>query len=386
MRKQLQIFVSLVVLLLFIVGLSQTSFAKAKEYKFIEKNADIIIFVNNDPDDPGFSYVTNLWRERFDIKETSVKNEAITQLYSELPISTIVGAVYLPQKAFDEDKEPIYPEFIVIIEARKKQEIFKEALDVLIKKRKPLKKIKHEGHEITYRDKKLEPYHGQKDLAAYVQVGKYFVIAMSPKEIYRAIDTYEGKRESFSSNKECLKLLKKVPESDAYLLINNASSLFSKNLRRWEEMEGMRVLLSSEAISSMLFSLDLATDDSIKGELIFEPKEGEDIISIEDDACFFEEIINRSFIKEDIKWISEVETLDAQVVLSFEGTGFKKIWEEALLNKRIAFLEKERDEVTFDEEDNVQPKTALAKLIKVLFVFLVALVVLTAVILIKRKK
>ncbi len=385
MKRYLRQFVIYVLTVIFLAVIAQSASAKINEFSFIGKEADVVIFVNNDLDDPGFNYVSNLWRDRFEIKEPNIKNEAINRLYSELPIATIVGAAYLPEKAFDKEKKPIYPEFIVIVEIKKDQDVFKDALDILITKRKPLGKIEHEGYEITYRDKKLEPYHGQKDLAAYVQIGKYFVIAMSPRELCRAIDTYKGKRESFSANKSCLELLKEVPDTDAYLLINNESGLFSKNLRRWEEIEGMRVLLSSEAISEILFSLDLATDDSIKGELVFKPKESKNILDIEDDAYFFEEIINRSLVKQDINWISEVETVNNKVVLKFEGIGFKKIWEELLLNKRVVFLEKEKEEAGQDEQPNIQSKL-VSRLIKLIFVLFIVIIALVVAIFIKRKK
>ena len=362
--------------------------AGTDEFSFIGKNADIIILINNNPDDTGFNYVTNLWRERFEIKETTTKNEAIKELHDELPVGTIVGAAYLPQEAFDSDDEPNYPDFLIVVELKSKEAAFIEAMNTLIKKRKPLKKVTYEGYEIIYRDKQLEPYHGQKDIAAYVQVGKYFLMGMEPKDLYRAIDVYRGTRPSFSENKKALKLLKKATDADTYLLVNNQNGLFSKNLRRWEEKEGIRVLLSSEAIDALMFSVDLATDDAIKGKLVFMPRGGEDIISIEDDACFFEEIINRSFAKQDINWVSAVKIDDDNVTLSFEGTGFKRIWEEALLNKRIAFIEEERAKRKSINEVAVvvHPSNASAKFIKVIFVSVIAFLALVAIILFKGRK
>ena len=362
--------------------------AKTNEFSFIGKDADIVIFVNNDPDDTGFSYVTDLWRERFEIKETTTKNEAINELYAELPISTMVGAVYLPQEAFNSADEPNYPDFLIAVELKSKEATFIEAMNIILKKRKPLKTVTYEGHEIIYRDKQLEPYHGQKDIAAYVQVGKYFLMGMEPKDLCRAIDVYKGSRPSFSDNKKVLKLIKASSDADMYLLVNNQGGLFSKNLRRWEEKEGIRVLLSSESIDALLFSVDLATDDAIKGDLVFMPKEDEDIISIEDDACFFEEIINRSFVKQDINWVSEVKVDGDNVALAFEGTGFKRIWEEALLNKRIAFIEEERAKHKTMEEAKIalNPNNASAKFIKVIFISVLAFLALVAIIIFKGRK
>ena len=362
--------------------------ARTDEFSFIGKDADIVIFVNNDPDDTGFSYVTDLWRERFEIKEVTDKNAAVDELYANLPVGTIVGAAYLPQEAFNSSDEPNYPDFLIVVESKSKEAVFIEAMNTLIKKRKPLKKVTYEGYEITYRDKQAEPYHGQKDIAAYVQVGKYFLMGMEPKDLYRAIDVYKGTRPSFSENKKALKLIKKATEADMYLLINNQGGLFSKNLRRWEEKEGIRVLLSSEAIDALMFSVDLATDDAIKGELAFMPKEGEDVVSIEDDACFFEEIINRSFVKQDINWVSSVKMDDDNVVLTFEGTGFKRIWEEALLNKRIAFIEEERAKRKTMQEVKVamEPDNASTGFIKVIFVSVVVFLALVAVIIFKGRK
>jgi len=362
--------------------------AKTNEFSFIGKDADIVIFVDNDPDDTGFSYVTNLWRERFEIKEQTEKNAAIEELYADLPIGTIVGAAYLPQEAFDSEDEPVYPDFLVVVELKSKEATFIEVMNIIIKKRKSLKKVTYKGYEITYRDKQLEPYHGQKDIAAYVQVGKYFLMGMEPKDLYMAIDVYKGTRPSFSENKKALKLVRASSDADMYLLVNNQTGLFSKNLRRWEEKEGIRVLLSSESIDALMFSVDLATDDAIKGDLVFMPKEGEDVISIEDDACFFEEIISRSFVKQDINWVSEVRMDGNNVALSFEGTGFKRIWEEALLNKRIAFIEEERAKHKTMEEAKIalNPNNASAKFIKVIFISVLAFLALVAIIIFKGRK
>jgi hypothetical protein len=362
--------------------------ARTDEFDFIAKKADVIIFLNNNPDDTGLGYVMNLWRERFEIKETTTKNDAIKKLYDQMPSGTLVAAAYLPQEAFDADKEPVYPEFLVVVEVKSNADVLVEAIKTLIKKRKPLKTVTYEGYEITYRDKAQEPYHGEKDIAAYVQVGKYFILGMEPKDLYQAIDVSKGKIPSFSENKDILKLLKEGKDADTYLLVNNQNGLFSKNLKRWEEKEGLRVLLSSESIEAMLFSVDLATDDAVKGKLIFKPKAGEDIISIEDDACFFEEIINRSFVKQDINWASEVKRDDNDVTLSFEGTGFKRIWEEALLNKRVAFIEEERAKRRKAEESiiEVSPSNASAKFLKVIFVSVVVFLVLVAIIIFKGRK
>jgi hypothetical protein len=378
----------LLLLILFVGIIGPQAQARTNEFDFIEKNADVVILIKNDPNDTGFQYVTNLWRERFEIKETTTKNEAIEELYAKLPIDTLIGAAYLPQEAFDDEDEPIYPDFIVIAELKSDEENFKEAMNTLLKKRKPLKKVIYEGYEITYRDKELEPYHGQKDLAAYVQVDDYFLIGMEPGDLYKAIDVYKGNRTSFKENKGLLRLLdSQSKETDTFFLVNNQNNLFSKNLKRWEEREGIRVLLSSESIDALLFSLDLATDDAVKGQLIFMPKEGQDIISIEDDACFFEEIINRSFVKQDINWTSEVKRdKDNNILLSFEGTGFKRIWEEALLNKRVAFIEEERAKHKKEQAQTAAPTTnATGKFIKVIFVSVIAFIVLVAVILFKGR-
>jgi len=71
------------------------------EFSFIAEDADIILSIKNDGNDEGLSFVTNLWRDRFDLKESSAKNEAVNKLYSEVPSATIIGAAYLPQEAFD---------------------------------------------------------------------------------------------------------------------------------------------------------------------------------------------------------------------------------------------------------------------------------------------
>jgi len=147
-------------------------FAADEELKFIDGKADALVFINNDPEDAGLSFVMDLWKGRFDIKETTEKREAIEKVYSELPFGKITGAAFLPREAFNAEKEPIYPDFIIAIEITGEPQVFAETLEILITKRKALKKTTYEGYHIVYRDKALEPYHGEKDLAAYVQVNK----------------------------------------------------------------------------------------------------------------------------------------------------------------------------------------------------------------------
>jgi hypothetical protein len=374
--------------LLIVLFIWNSAFAKQKELKFIAKNVDVLIFINNNPEDPGLSFITNLWKERFEMKETPQKYEAIDQLYSEFPFGKIVGAAFLPKEAFTSKKEPIYPDFIVVIEVKGKREVFKKALDVLIKKRKPLKEFEYSGYKITYRDKALEPFHGEKDLAAYVQVGDFFVIATTPRQLEIAIDAYKGKLESITENREFLKLKQNLAEGDCLVFLNNENKKFSDNLKRWEEKEGMRLLLSSDLISSLGLSFDLETDDALKGEVIFMPGADVEIVNIEDDALFFAEVITRSFAKQQIKWISNVEATKDLVKLEFEGTGFKPILEEALLRKRIAFLEKEQKEKIEEEQKESIPeaKASLNNLPKIIFIILLALLILLFFLGLNRRK
>ncbi len=367
-------------------------FAATEELEFIPKNSDAVVYINYNPEDPGFSFMTSLWNERFELKETPEKYEAIDQIYSELPFGKIVGAVFLPLQAYDghgPKAKPIYPEFIIAIETKSKKDIFRKALNVLIKKRKPLKELDYANYKIIYRDKALEPYHGQKDLAAYVQVGNFFVIATTPKQLKLAIDTYKGKLDSISENNEFLKLKKELRSGDAFIFVNNKTREFSDNLKRWEEGEGIRLLLSSGSINSIGLAFDLETKDALRGKVIFVPVPGEEISDIEDDAYFFAEVITRSLTKQNISWISDVKTSGGLVKLQFEGTGFKPIWEEALLRKRIAFLEKEpEEELVIEEIEKSKPETQAGfnNIPKIIFVLVVGLVVLSLLLFLKPKK
>jgi len=364
----------------FICFASSSSYAMTDEFSFIAEDADIILSIKNDGNDEGLSFVTNLWRDRFDLKESSAKNEAVNKLYSEVPSATIIGAAYLPQEAFDKKDKPIYPDFVIIVKVEESDKVVAEAIETLIKKRKPLKRTKYEGFEIVYRDKKLEPFHGQKDLAAYAKIDKYFIIAMTPDKLYKSIDCYKGSKRF---DKRKLEPFLKNLKSDAYIYINNESGLFSKNLKRWEEKEGMRVMLSSKSLSSIFFSLNIATNDAINGEVIFKPKRKADVVAIEDDSYFFQEMIRRSFVKQDIDWISEIVAEDGNIILSFEGTGFENIWEEALLSKRIAFLEKEEEEVIEDDSDI---DTSSSKTVKIIFMVIVVGIVIGVITFIRKKK
>ncbi len=376
------------VCILIVLSLTEVVYSEIEELKFLPAESDGIILIKNNPDDPGLSFVMNLWRERFEIREYPEKYTAIKELYAELPLKTIAGAIFLPDKPYNEEGEPIYSKFIVIIKITGEDDIFREALNILIKKRKPLKEVNYEGYRITYRDKKLEPFHGQKDLAAYTQIDDFFLIATSPKELRLAIDTYRGEVDSVSKNEEFVKLEGILNKGDAFIFANNKDKMFSDNLRRWEEKEGMRLLLSSESINSAGLSFDLETNDAVSGKIIFIPKSTADITSIEDDAYFFAEVIGRSFTKENINWISNIDITHDFVKLEFEGVGFKPVWEEALLRKNIAFLEEESEEKEEKENQSINSteKISYSNIPKIIFVVVVTIFALGIVMLLMQKK
>jgi len=367
---------------------SEPAFGKTEELNFIPKDSDAVININYNPQDSGFSFVTGLWKERFEIREAPKKYEAIDQLYSELPFGKIAGAVFFPEEAYGLKSQPLHPDFMVVVEIKAKGKVFKDALDVLIKKKKPLKTLIYSGYKIVYRDKILEPYHGEKDLAAYVQVGDFFVISMEPKQLKKAIDTYKGKFDSIYKNAEFLKLKKELSDEDAFIFIDNHNREFSDNLKRWEEKEGMRLLLSSGFISSIGLAFDLETKDALKGKIVFVPAPGEEVFNIEDDAYFFAEIITRSLTKQNIDWISDVKSENGVIKLEFEGTGFEPIWEDMLLNKNIAFLEKEEEEEIIIEEIALEPdeQDSFNNTPKVIFVLILGVLALGILLFLKRKK
>ncbi|MFH1857222.1 MAG: hypothetical protein ABH836_08405 [Candidatus Omnitrophota bacterium] len=361
-------------------------FAEPKELNFIPYNADALFCINNNPDDPGVSFVTGLWQERFEVKVTPEKMQAIDRFYAELPFGKIIGAAFLPEKPFNEDKEPIYPEYIVVVEMKGDKEVFRQALNTLITKRKPLKNTPYMGYDIVYRDKKLEPFHGEKDLAAYVEVGDFFIIGMTPEQLGMIIDTYNGKIKTMTENENFLKLYDNSKEADAFIFLNNENGKFSVNLQRWEEKEGMRLLLSSGLIDSTGLFFDLETDDAVKGKVIFIPKEGEEILTIEDDALFFAEVITRSFAKEGIKWISDVDSSGDFVKLEFEGVGFRPIWEKAMLKKKIVFLEEEqKPEENIQQSAEIDGGKQVNSMPKIIFVGIITVFILSVFLWIKRK-
>ncbi len=254
----------------------------------------------------------------------------------------------------------------------------------MIKKRKALTSTSYQGYEITYRDKELEPYHGQKDLAAYTAIRDYVLIATNPDELKRAIDVYKGKADSVKSNENFKYLKKKLGEEDIFIFGDNKTRLLSTNLRRWEENEGVRVLLSSDSMEAVGIGLDIETPDSIKGQIYFIPTPGIDLIDVQDDATFFTEVITRAFTEEDINWMSDIHSTDKHVMLEFEGTGFRPIIEDALYNKQIAFLEKEPEP---DTESREEPSASVVNhLPKIIFIIIVAVIALIVILKIKGKR
>lgn len=362
---------------------SKDVLAKDSELDFIHKDAHAVFIINHDEQDPGISFVTGLWKERFEVKETTKKYEAIEKISKELPFQKVVGAVFLPDKPYNREKKPNYPQFIVIVEAPDSRKLFQDALQILIKKRKPLKSISYGGYSITYRDKKLEPYHGQKDLSAYTAIDDYVLIATNPDELTQAIDVYNNDIGSIKENDNFMDLKKDLGKEDIFIFGDNKSKMLSTNLKRWEEKEGIRILLSSDAIAAAGIGLDIETADSLKGQVVFVPRPDDDMLDVKDDAAFFAEVITRSFTKENISWISEVESTKEYVEMEFEGTGFRPIFEDALYSKQIAFLEKEPEPKA---ETEAPSASVVNHLPKILFIVIVAIAVLALVLMIKGKR
>lgn len=357
-----------------------------EELSLIPKKAQVVIIINNDPEDEGLLYFMNLFKERFERREKEVKRESIEEIITYIDPPRVIGAVFLQ----DLDKKDGRPKFVVALtvkgqfEGRKKMDILKDALNQILVKRKPLKEMNYGGQTIIYRDVKAEPGHGEKDLSAYVQLEKTLVAGSNPKILKSVIDVYNGKLTSIAKSGNLKDMMGRVKASDIFIYIDNSDMDFSSLLHKTEKEQGVTILMSVELLEAACLSLDLFDPNTINGTIIFKGKKN--IVSlkdIEDDAIFLGKAIERAFVNDRVEWLSDVATKgNRYVVLAFNAFGFKPILGRAILRSKISVARQQPA-----SEEVAKKRISLKLLIpKILFGCFVVLAIVVVVFIRKLKK
>lgn len=371
-------------------------YADMDEFKMIPKDAHIVMVFEVNKEDKGIANILNMWKMRFDIKEKfSEKREAIGSLYEQIESLRIVGAVFLPeivpaQKEImpADDKDGKLPKYLVVVEIKgeEKQQSFEKALATLLTKRYPLKELEYMNCKINYRDMELEPFHGMKDLSAFVKAENYYLLSSDVNLLKNALDVYAQKVNSLNDNQKFMDFSKNaIEEKDGYIYVNNADSIFEKHLKNWETEQGVTVLLESEFIEFVLFSFNLVDEDAFVGRIVFGSKEGAAAGSIKDDAIFFSQVVERAFVPEGVTWVSTVRLDGSLTNLDFNAAGLKPIWSKALYEKEILKAE-ETQSISEIQVKSKEELTLKNQLPKIIFVFLMLIIVVAVSLLIARKK
>jgi hypothetical protein len=126
-------------------------------------------------------------------------------------------------------------------------------------------------------------------------------------------------------------LSSKVPQDyEGYIFINNRSSKFSQELKKWEKDNKLVVLMSSQWLESLLLTFTLVTDDSVKGKIVFKCSDPEKLKLMQNDAQFLGEVIKRKYAYSRLVYNNKIAVQGNMVILDFDASNFKAILDKEL--------------------------------------------------------
>jgi len=116
-------------------------------------------------------------------------------------------------------------------------------------------------------------------------------------------------------------------DTDGFLFTDNENLKFAQFLHPLEDKWKMSLLLSAEYLEWMGAAFDVVDSTRVNGQFVFQGKDTTHIDDIRDDAEFLGEAFKRKFMAEKIDYSSSVEVSGSTVVLDFEISGIKPLWE-----------------------------------------------------------
>ncbi|MFZ5799973.1 MAG: DUF3352 domain-containing protein [Candidatus Omnitrophota bacterium] len=306
----------------------------------VPQEAMAVVSIVNLEGDAGLGYILKLWRAEIDRRITAGlqdyrKRRYIDKIGYDLTPQQVVGAFFGGTKG-----EGHLPYFLIVRLPTKGEQLatLKDSVEKLIKKKLEILRQMYSGYEIVYT---LDRY--PKELSAFAVMGNDMVIATSVELVKQAIDVYQKKAASILENQEFVKLRDKyLGTGDMFIYVNNQDKGFSKSLKKWEDKNGIKLLLSDDQISGLGITFDVANDNTAGGKVVFTGAAGADDLRIKDDILFLNEVMKRKFLGEGVVYENAI-TSDANyraLEISLKDT--KMFWQKVFGPKAQEFLGKSK--------------------------------------------
>lgn len=342
MNTKDKIFVSILLVLTVVGGLSKEVRGSEELFNLVPDKAIIVVYIDANKQDPGLSYQLRLWRDKLDRRGEYRKREQIKEIYDRLGHVEAVGAIFIDQSG---TLQHIVIVKIVSKRADHKKEqfnIFQEDIKRLIKKRKELQTLSYLGYEIIY---SVDRY--PSELSAYFCIDNDIIAVGTNVELLKeVVGVKKGEVRPLAKDKKLMSIKSKfIKGYDGFLYINNKDMRFIKLLREWEQKHYMTLLLSGDFLEAIGISFDIVDADINRGRIVFiRRREGRLFDDAQDDVRFLDEVIKRKFMAEDVKYISKITIDGGYVILDFDIFGLEPFW--------LKVWGEEQEELFKDNEKN----------------------------------
>ena len=296
----------------------------------ISNDAVIVASIKPGKDDPGVSYVANIWKDTLKEREKNYtkRQEAIEDIFKQPHLPNITLAI------FGKDITKLYVSggsifelhsylILVGVESSDK-EFLRSRLDILLQKNEDLKREAVGEKEIVCNE-----FAGlSRDPSAYVQLDDR--IAISPG-IDRLKEALNISKDSIVRLSKYQDIMSKITLSgDGQLYIDNRDSLFTKVLRELENKWKITLLLAVDYVDAIGVSFDIKDKDSASARIVFKAKDPKGLEEIKNDARFLGEAISRKFSQENVEHSNEISVSGKYVILELQFKGLEGLWARVL--------------------------------------------------------
>lgn len=332
MNTKGKIFISILLVLTVVGGLSKEVRGAEELFNLVPDKAIIVAYVDVNREDAGLSYPLRLWKEMLDHRTEYGKREKIKEIYDTLGHVEAVGAIFIDQRGT--------LQHIVIVKIVSKRDddrkeqfnIFQEGIKRLIKKKEELQTLSYLDHKIIY---SVDRY--PSELSAYVCIDNDIIAVGTNVEVLEeVIGVKKGKVSSLAKDKKFMNMKSKlIGAYDGFIYIDNKDRKFMKHLRKWEKEHYMTLLLSGEFLEAIGISFDIVDENTGKGKVIFFCRQKDVLFDdVQDDLRFFDEVIRRKFMFEGVNYTSNITVNGKYAILNFEATGTKSFWTKVFGEER----------------------------------------------------
>lgn len=299
----------------------------------ISRDAVFVASIKPGKDDPGVSYVANIWKDVLKEREKNYaeRQEAIEDIFKQPNLPSVTLAV------FGKDITKLYagggsvfdlPSYLILagMEGSDK-EFFKSKVDILLKRKEELKHETFKGEEIVYNETVGQP----RDPSAYVQLSERMAISPDIDKLKDAVVLSKEPKDSIAGLSKYKEIMSKASLSgDGQLYIDNRDSLFTKVLKELEKEWKITLLLAVDYVDSIGASFDIKDKDSASVRIVFKSKDPKGLEEIKNDAQFLGEAIARKFSQEDVHHTSSITVSGKYVILELQFKGLEDLWARVL--------------------------------------------------------